>query len=62
MAFRLSPEALVSRGPYGRCIDSIAPIERTLLAVQTSGLGKRIGPQAALDGVDPTRSFADLAV
>jgi hypothetical protein len=43
-------------------MDSTAPIERPSLAVQTSGLGKRFGPQAALDGVDPTRSFADLAV
>jgi ABC-2 type transport system ATP-binding protein len=33
-------------------MDSTAPIERPSLAVQTSGLGKRFGTQAALDGVD----------
>jgi ABC-2 type transport system ATP-binding protein len=52
MAFRLSPEALVPPGPYGRCMDSTAPIERPSLAIQTSGLGKRFGTQAALEGVD----------
>jgi ABC-2 type transport system ATP-binding protein len=52
MVFRLSPETLVTRGPYGPCMDSTAPIERASLAVQTSGLGKRFGTQAALDGVD----------
>jgi ABC-type molybdenum transport system ATPase subunit/photorepair protein PhrA len=50
--FRLPPEALVIRRPYGRCMDSTASIERPTLAVQTSGLGKRFGTQAALDGVD----------
>jgi ABC-2 type transport system ATP-binding protein len=33
-------------------MDSTAPIDRPSLAVQTSGLGKRFGTQAALDGVD----------
>jgi ABC-2 type transport system ATP-binding protein len=33
-------------------MDSTAPIDRQSLAVQTSGLGKRFGTQAALDGVD----------
>lgn len=33
-------------------MDSTASIDRPSLAVQTSGLGKRFGTQAALDGVD----------
>jgi ABC-2 type transport system ATP-binding protein len=43
------PDALPTARPYRRSMSSTPSLE---LAVQTSGLGKRFGSRAALDGVD----------
>ena len=48
-AFSHPPDALLAARTYRRSMSSTPSLE---LAVQTSGLGKRFGSPAALDGVD----------
>src|SRR3954451_10908983 len=50
--FRPPPDDGAAARAYLRCMTSPTPIEPGSLAIETQGLGKRVGTRAALDGVD----------